>query len=75
VAAVAVVEEPDRALDDDRCRDGVAVAPGRADPAGVRASAYDDVHHELLSRAAVLVDRRRGWVSASWRSSSRAVLR
>ena len=47
-AAVTSVQESDRAFDDDRCRDGVDVAPGGADASGVRAAADDDVDDEQL---------------------------
>src|ERR1700754_4490461 len=60
-AAVAPVEQAGRALDDDGCGDGVDVPSRGTDPSGVTVSAYDDVHDELLARAAGLVDRGGWW--------------
>ncbi len=42
------VDEPPGCLGDERCRDGVDVAPSRRDPALLLAAAYDDVDNELL---------------------------
>src|SRR3954451_7269912 len=54
------VEESRYALHDNRGGDGVDVPPGGGDASRVRTTTYDDVHDELLRRAAALVDRGRG---------------